>query len=268
MLSVGSRAAPQGAATVDRAAEILLLFANSPEAQLGVTGIAHSLGLSKSAVHRILVSFRRANILELDPDSHRYSLGPAALSLGFTYLIHLGVRQAASRELTGLSKATAETALLAVRTGGTWAYIDQVTPNRKVLASQRIGVPHDLHIGAPSKAFLAFMDPEEGRGYLGRIPTRTTCGSPVDPAHLGDELALVRKEGWAQSFGEDDPGVASVAAPILDAGQSPVAVVSVCGPVQRMAGKLQLCVRELQDCIGRIAAQGSRRSSTESDNVM
>ena len=53
-----SPVASQTIATVERAADVLTLFARADDPTLGVTEIAQALGLSKAAVHRILASLR------------------------------------------------------------------------------------------------------------------------------------------------------------------------------------------------------------------
>lgn len=243
------------ASTVERAADILLLFASSSSPQLGVTEIATALGMSKSAVHRILLSFRNKNLLELDPDSRKYSLGPTLLGLGAKYLGQLDIRRMAAPELTALSRMTNETATLSVRSGDQRVYIDQVTPDREVLMSVQLGMAHPLHAGASSKAFLAFLPPDEIDGYLSGTLHQVTSRTVTDVRKLRRELVAIRQRGWAQSLGERQAGAGSVAAPVFDARGVPVAVVSVCGPAERMAGEIDDCAGHLLVCTGRLSAQ-------------
>jgi len=51
---------------IDRATDVLQLFAGSGEPTLGVTEIAHALKLSKAVVYRILSSFRAKGFVEVD----------------------------------------------------------------------------------------------------------------------------------------------------------------------------------------------------------
>lgn len=243
------------AATVERAADILLLFANSQKTRLGVTEIANALGISKTAVHRILTSLKNKGIVEIDPISHRYALGPVISSLGLTYLNKLDVRKAAGRELIELSRRTNETATLSVRTGHSRVYVDQVTPDREVLMSVQIGIPHPLHAGASSKAFLAFLPPEEIDRYLSQPLRKVTPLTITDPKVLRRELAKIKELGWAQSQNERQSGAGSVAAPILDYLDNPIAVISVCGPAERIVEETELCVSALLETTTRISAR-------------
>lgn len=255
MAAQSAEAGSNSASTVERAADVLLLFASSSSPQLGVTEIATALGMSKSAVHRILLSFRNKKLLELDPVSRKYSLGPILLGLGARYLGQLDIRRMAAPELAALSRATNETATLSVRSGDQRVYIDQVTPDREVLMSVQLGMAHPLHAGASSKAFLAFLPQEEIDRYLDGPLAKVTGRTVTDVRKLRKELVLIRQRGWSQSLGERQTGAGSVAAPVFDARGVPVAVVSVCGPSDRMSGEIEECAGHLVVCTGRLSAQ-------------
>lgn len=244
---MSERSNSSSAATVERAADVLLLFASSQKTRLGVTEIANELGISKTAIHRILSSLRNKGIVELDPVTHRYGLGPVITSLGLTYLNKLDVRKAAGRELANLSRRTNETATLSVRTGHSRVYVDQVTPDREVLMQVQIGIPYPLHAGASSKAFLAFLPQDEIERYLSQPLRKVTPFTTTEPDVLRKELELIKDRGWAQSQSERQSGAGSVAAPILDYLGEPIAVVSVCGPEERLAGEIEECVEALLD---------------------
>jgi len=167
---------------IERAADVLTLFADAEEATLGVTEIASALGLSKAVVYRILSSFRAKGFVDLDESTRRYSLGPRVLDLGLAYMDRTEIRTIARPEMERLCEETGETVTLSLRTGPTRVYVDQVTPNRDIKMVVRIGQHAPLHAGGSSKAFLAFLDPEEQEGYLSmplekhaRSPRREPC---------------------------------------------------------------------------------------------
>jgi DNA-binding IclR family transcriptional regulator len=124
-------------------------------------------------------------------------------------------------------------------------YIDQVTPNREVLMSVQIGAQHPLHAGASSKAFLAFLPEDEIDEYLGKPLPKVTPATITDRRKLRRELVQIRERGWAQSFDERQVGAGSVAAPVLDYRDYPLAVVSVCGPADRMVKEVDMCAQHL-----------------------
>lgn len=250
----GAEGRGQTIAAVERAMDVLLLFARSRQAQLGVTEISRELGMPKAAIHRILASLRSRGLVDVDEATRRYLLGPATMTLGLRYLDRLDVRQLAGPVLRELSAATGETATLSLRTGGTRVYIDQVTPLREVIMSVPVGVPFPLHAGASSKAFLAFLPEEQAAACLGGELAALTPDTITDPGRLQAELSLIRQRGWAESAGERQPGAASVAAPVLDHLGAPAAVISVCGPAERFAAVAAGSARQLLAATRRLSA--------------
>lgn len=229
----------QTVAAIERAADVLTLFANADSPTLGVTEIAQRLELSKAVVHRILTSLRHKGYVELDEETRRYSLGSAALHLGLSHMQRLDVRSVARPFMQSLSDATRETATLSIRSGDHRTYVDQVTPSREVKMTVQLGRPFPLHAGASSKAFLAFLPDEDREAYLtGRRLEQLTDQTTVNRRTLREQLRGIRADGYATSTGERLRGASSVAAPIFDHAGHPVAVMSVCGPAERFSNKM------------------------------
>lgn len=227
-----SQGGGRSVATIERAVDVLFLFTRSG-GDLGVTEIATELEISKAVVHRILTSLRDRDLITVDDDSRRYSLGPAVLDLAGAYQDSLDIRSEALEVMRRLSAVTNETATMSIRHGERRVYVDQITPDREVKMSVQVGSSFPLHAGATGKAFLAWLTDVEQEHYLAGDLARVTAETLVDPAMLQRELDQIRKQGFAVSMGERQAGAGSVAAPVLDHRRVPVAVISVCGPVER-----------------------------------
>ncbi len=246
----------QSIAAVERAIDVLLLFGRSTRPDLGVTEIAGELGLSKAGVHRILTSLRSRDLISVDPVSHRYSLGPAAVGLGRAYLAKIDVRSMASPELAWLSRKSKETATLSIRNGDARMCVDQVVPDREVRMEAVVGRPYPLHAGAPSKAFLAFLSDDEIDSYLQRNQLAALTDQTItDDELLRRDLAAIRKRGYSTSAGERMTGAASVAAPVLDHDGRPIAVISVTGPGERFKAEMADCTALLLEAAGRLSTR-------------
>ena len=242
--------------TVDRAADVLTLFARKPQPTLGVTEIAQELGLSKAAVHRLLTTLAAKGYIRVDRESRRYALGPTVLTLGLAYLERIDIRRLALPVMRDLSAATDETSTLSIRSGWTRVYVDQVTPPREVRMSVQLGQPFPLHAGSSSKAFLAFLDEAEQERYFTEAPLeRLTDATIVDVPTLRAELAEIRKRGYARSFGERQAGAASVAAPVLAHLGRPAATISVCGPLERFRDHTEEAAKLLLAATAELSAQ-------------
>lgn len=220
--------------TVERAVEVLLLFTRVESDSLGVTEIATELGISKTAVHRILNTMRTGGLIYFDPLTRRYALGPAALALGNAYLARIDIRDFAVEPMRRLVERTRETATLSIRTGGNRIYLDQVTPHREVKMTVPLGQQFPLHIGGSSKVLLAFLGDVEREAYLAdQRASKAPADARPDTALLRQQLTEIRQRGYAVSFGERQEGAGSVAAPVFDREGGVAAVMSVCGPAER-----------------------------------
>ena len=222
----------RGVASVERAARVLFCLARAG-APVGVTGVASELGISKAVVHRILTSLSQRDLVTMDPGTRLYSLGPAVLELAASYRSQLDIRLMATATMRDLVETTGETSTLSILHNDRRVYVDQVTPNREVRMTVEVGASFPLHAGASSKAFLAWLPEDRRRAYLASPLESLTDATITDSAELRRELSLIRQQGFAVSLGERQAGAASVAAPLLDEQLSPVAVLSVCGPLQR-----------------------------------
>jgi IclR family acetate operon transcriptional repressor len=242
---------------VERATNVLRLFVETQQPTLGVTEIAHELGLSKAVVHRVLTSLRNADLVEIEMTSRRYQLGPQALALGLAYLSRQDLRDRSRPYLEELSRLTAETATLSIRRADVRVYLDQVTPPREVKMTVAIGESYPLHAGSSSKAFLAFLPIDEQEVYIrDHSLDRLTDLTITDPQALRDELATIRTRGYARSLGERQPGSASVAAPVFNHLGEAVGVISVCGPSERFKPNMdqaaELLIEKTRELSGKL----------------
>ena len=225
---------------LERALDVLMLFARPGTTSLGISEISRELDLPKAVVHRIVTTLCGRDFLELDPATRRYTLGPSWLVMGSTYTQRVDVRDLTRDTLRELSATTDETSTLSIRHGYHRVYLDQVTPNRPVIMSVQVGDRFPLHAGSSGKAFLAFLPPEEQEDYLDSVDlVQLTEQTKVDRDELLQELGDVHRRGYAFSFGERQQGSGAVAAPLLDFEAKPVAVISVCGPGDRIQPRVE-----------------------------
>lgn len=250
---------------IERAADVLTLFTRVDRPDLGVTEIANALGLSKAVVHRVLTTLTAKGLVEADPTSRRYRLGPTALALGIAYIDRIDVRSLAMPLLHDLSKRTNETATLSLRYGWERMYVDQVTPDREVRMTVALGRAFPLHAGSSSKAFLAFLPQDDQERYVAERPLDALTESTITHEdRLRQELQQIRQRGYAVSFGERQAGAGSVAAPVFDHKGEPAAVISVCGPLDRFRAEVDLASGLLLEATGEVARKLGYQPKTPS----
>ena len=210
----------------------MLTFAGSGEQQR-VSEISRRLGLSKAVVHRILRSLVSRRLVSWNEMSGGYQLGPAAATLGARALRDLNLRESALPVLRRLQQESSETATVSELVGVSRVYLDQAPSLKEVKMTVEIGRPFPLHAGASSRAIMAFAPPDLRQQILEGPLEALTPKTIVDRKTLELSISHVANVGAAASFGERQPGAASVAAPLLGNDGHAVGAVSTCGPVDR-----------------------------------
>jgi IclR family acetate operon transcriptional repressor len=109
-----------------RNAAVLLQFLSEGPAYHQLTDLADRAGLSLPTVHRLLRSLVAAGLVEQDPRSARYGLGPQLVYLSERYLSRLAVVKAAAPYLVELRDSLGATVLVGVLVRSHVVYVDRV----------------------------------------------------------------------------------------------------------------------------------------------
>lgn len=221
-----------------RVADVLLQFLGASQ-RLGVSAIARELGLSKAVVHRIVRSLVDRDLLEADPASRAYRLGPAAVALGARALRDAKLRPAALPELHELQQITGETTTVSARVPDGRVYLDQVVSENEIKMTVELGRRYPLHAGSSGRAIMAFLSAAEQESLLRNQLEALTSSTIVDADQLRSVLRTVHTTGIAESGGERQVGAASLAAPIFDLDGHCIGALSVCGPISRFSEDLR-----------------------------
>ena len=233
-----------GVQSVQRAAALLEAIADSAEPRTAPE-LAERCGLNRSTAWRILATLEEEGLVDRDPASNRYSIGPAAARLAAAATDSLP--RAARPHLEELSRRTGETVSLAVPQRLQLVYVDQVQAPH-VMAADWLGRAVPLHATSTGKALLATLPPEELDAALTRSLPQFTDRTITDPAELRAELDRTKRRGYAVSRGELETALWGASAAVKDRNERAVAVVSVWGSTGRLKAKGRL------DELGRAAA--------------
>lgn len=99
--------------TIRNAALLLRLLSEGPPYQQ-LSDLGERSGLSVATVHRLLRSLAEAGMVEQDPETARYSLGPELARLSTRYLARLPVLRALTPYLAGIRDVTKSTVLVSL----------------------------------------------------------------------------------------------------------------------------------------------------------
>ena len=164
----------------ERVVAVLDLLGSTPDG-LGVSAIADELGVHRSTTSRLMGTLAGSGIVERDPATRRYRLGPRLVGLAATAVARLPVVSQARPELEQLSAATSETANLAILDRFHVVYVDQVTPAQTVVMASWVGRRSPVHASSSGKVLVAFGDPKLRETLLHRRLDPLTERTVVDP---------------------------------------------------------------------------------------
>jgi DNA-binding IclR family transcriptional regulator len=219
--------------TLHKAARALTLFTPlHPEWTVGE--MAKTLELPKSSVSELLSSLAEHGLLRrVGPG--RYRLGWRLLELGQTLLKTTEFRDEARAVMQEMVARWGETMHLAVLESGAVVYLEKLRGQQGLQVElSGVGVRLPAHCSGVGKVLLAYHPWEEvlrvvGNGELHRFTPNTVASLEA----LADELAKVRRQGYAYDLEEVSIGLCCVAAPIRDYEGHVMAAVSFSTPTHR-----------------------------------
>ena len=219
--------------SVDRAAALLLALGES-QGEAGVTELARRLGLHKSTASRLLATLQKRGLVEQDEESGKYRLGIVVIRLAERAERTLDLRGIAMPELERLARLTHETTGLGVLDGDQFLTVAQADGPNLIAVGDWTGRSTALHCVAAGKVLMAALPEREVLRMVRRGLQTFTDRTIVELEPLLEELARIRRRGYATALGEFEPSLNAVAAPVRDARGSVVAAVDIWGPGFRL----------------------------------
>ncbi len=237
-----------GVGVLDRV--VAILDAVETGRSRSLSDVVQVTGFSRSTTHRLLQAMEAQDLLSYS-GPRGYQLGPRFLRLAHRALRELPLRELAHPALERLSVGTGETAQLFVRSLDERVCIDTAESSSELRTIVAVGAALPLTRGSAAKIFLAWASAEDRARLMADLGER-------DATRLGQQVATARRQGWADSVGEREPGVSSVSAPVLGPDDRLIAVVSVSGPLSRIgrigakryAPAVVAAAREIESALG------------------
>ena len=151
--------------SLQKALEILNCFA--VKQPLGVTEISEKLGLYKSNVHNILVTFTAMEYLVQDPESGKFRLGPEVMMLSRAFRENLDITKIAVPVMREIANEVQELVYLAVPKGEDMLYLEAVSPeNQRLVTKSVTGECSKMYCTSVGKAVLATMSEEDREKHI------------------------------------------------------------------------------------------------------
>lgn len=180
--------------------------------------IAAAADMPASKVHRYLVSLVRSGLVEQDPMTSRYDLGPFALSLGLVAVDRLDRVKLGLTTIADLRDEINQTTALAIWSDNGPVIIRSVRPYRPITVNVVTGTALHLLTSASGRVFAAWLPDGTTRALMGReLATLALPDELKSSAGIQAMLDQVRQDGVSiVSDYHLVPGVAAAAAPIFN----------------------------------------------------
>ncbi len=185
------------------------------------------LDLPRSTVYDLLGTLEDLGMVQRVESG--YVLGPGVHELGASYLRTNPLQNLAAPLVRQLAEETGGTAQLAVLRGWETVYLLKESSSRSLALITAAGVRLPGYLTATGRAIMAHLPKPELLAALQgetEFVNRTGRG-PRSFSQLSAELSLTRRRGYAEENGEVTPGVRTVAVPVFDVLERPIAAIGV-----------------------------------------
>ena len=202
---------------------------------LALSELAEEVELAPSTTHRLLQALQSQGFITQDNELGVWKIDVKTFRIGNSFLEARDFVATSRPFLRRLTAETGETANLGIRDGSTAVFLAQSESPQMMRMITRIGSRAPLHASGVGKALMAWLpDDEFERVLTERGLDRVTTNTLHTVDTLRANLSEVRQQGFACDREEHAIGLHCVAACLHDEHGTPLAAISVSGPVARI----------------------------------
>ncbi|ARP79331.1 IclR family transcriptional regulator [Bordetella genomosp. 6] len=200
--------------------------------QMTLSEVAAATGLTRAGARRILLTL--ASLGYVAQEDRRFTLTPRILELGYAYLSATPLWDLALPYMEEVAETTRESCSVSVLDGVDIVYILRLSTHKVMTINLAVGSRLPAWVTSMGRVLLAGLPEAEQDRLLdeSRIHPYTPA-TVVDRAELKRILAAVRADGYACVVQELEPGLQSVAVPIVDRGGRVIGAMNVSGHANR-----------------------------------
>jgi len=242
--------------TIGKAIELLNWF-STERPEIGLAEFQRLTKRDKTTTYRHLRSLEAVGLVEQNPSTRAYRMGPAVLRYAHiretTFPQHAGVQDVLPR----LADMTGETAHASIIQGDALATLGALESRQH---STRVVVDETLlplHATASGHVVLAF---DEARQWVDALPpfTAFTAHTTTRKAELNSVIDITRQTGFGLVEHGYETGVCGIAAPLFDSSNKVAGAIAVASVASRFNASLVrtikreliLAARQVSTCWG------------------
>lgn len=221
--------------SIDRVIDIIETLSCTPQG-MNLSTLSDAVNLHISTTHRLLVALAEHGYVIKDSVSGKYRLTLRLFEIGSRVSGILDLLTIAKPLLDELAAETQEAVHLVERDGNDVVYLYKAEPFHSVARmGSFVGLRNPMYCTGVGKCILANLPIQESKKIWDNtaiVPYTHNTITEFDL--LLQELAQIRKQGYAIDNEEHEPGIRCIAVPIRNCEGSPIAAISIAAPVARM----------------------------------
>ncbi len=226
--------------SVEVGGRLLLALADHPS-PMALKDLSARAGLPAARAHPYLVSFGKLGLIEQDPVSQRYALGPAALQIGLACLHQLDPVRVATQVAEALAERLQQAVAIAVWANFGPTIVRMIEGSQPLHVSMRAGTVMSILGTATGRAFAAVLPAAKlAQAMSGPLGEAWRPQSHKPAPNLAREIAQsaeeLRAHGVTRALGRPIPGVNAFSAPAFTHEGEAVLVITALGHEDHFSG--------------------------------
>lgn len=189
---------------------------------LGNQELAEATGLPRPTVSRLTHTLVRLGYLTYSERLAKYALGTGVLSLGYTVLSNMGVREVARPLMQQLADHAQAAVSLGSRDRLSMVYVEHSRSRSAVTLRLDVGSRIPLATTAMGRALLAALPDGERRYLMDHLARHDRAGWPKLRKGIEQAIAHYEAHGFTLSAGDWDPDVNAVGVPLVPPDGGPI----------------------------------------------
>ena len=211
----------------------LLQVLTARPTSMALKDLAAAAELPASRAHPYLVSFGKLGLVEQDPHTGRYALGPMALQMGLSCLHQSDPIKAATPVAEALARRIDQAVAIAVWANFGPTVVRLIEGSQPLHVNMRAGTVMSILGTATGRAFAAVLPASQleqaMRSRSGEVRRAERSLVKNLARELKDVTTEVRSHGLARAMGRPIPGINAFSAPAFDHEGHAVLVITALG---------------------------------------
>jgi IclR family pca regulon transcriptional regulator len=224
--------------------------------RLTITDVSNETGLDRATARRCLLTLAELGYAAYD--GKFFELTPKILRLGHAYLSATPLPTLVQPYLDKLSETVGQSASASVLDGAEIVYVARAAQKRVMSINLMPGSRLPAYCASMGRVLLAALPEAEARSIIETSDRRAnTPFTRTEPDALMEELARVRRQGFALIDQELEIGLRSIAVPLENARGRVVAALNIGAPAahaeaQDMVERYLPAMREVQAALRQV----------------